>query len=115
MRRQLIILIATAGCTQDANHLGNPLMLPVSGVSTMFQNAAYDTRRGEVEVLVKSNHEAILSDIRADGGPNLSEAMDAARIPNRDRPTRLIQLQSDIGWYETAPGALVTALMVYGS
>jgi hypothetical protein len=41
--------------------------------------------------------------------------MDAARIPERDRPARVIQLQSDMGLYAVNPGALVVALMVYGN
>ncbi|MEJ8560656.1 hypothetical protein QTO30_05025 [Yoonia sp. GPGPB17] len=114
MRWPLITVLFAAGCSQDANHLGNPLMLPVSGVSTVIGNAAYEKRRGEVELVVKSNYEAIKTDIRAGGGPILTKAMDAAGIPERDRPARIIQLQSDMGLYQTTPGALVTALMVYG-
>ena len=89
-------------------------MLPVSGISSVFGNAAYDKRRGEVELVVKSYYDPIKADIRAGGGPILTKAMDAARIPKRDRPARIIQLQSDMGLYQTTPGALVTALMVYG-
>jgi len=40
--------------------------------------------------------------------------MDAARIPQEDRETRIFQMQSDLGLYQANPGALVTALMVYG-
>lgn len=114
MRWPLIALILTTACSQDANHLGNPLMLPISGVGTVIGNAAYEKRRGQVELIVKSNYEVIKADIRADGGPVLTKAMDAARIPERDRPTRIIQLQSDMRLYQASPGALVTALMVYG-
>ena len=114
MRWPMIAVIFLSACSQEANHLGNPLMLPVSGISTVIGNAAYEKRRGEVELIVKSNYEAIKTDIRAGGGPILTKAMDAARIPQRDRPARIIQLQSDMGLYQTTPGALVTALMVYG-
>lgn len=114
MRWPLIALPLIAACSQEANHLGNPLMLPVSGLSTVVGNAAYEKRRGQVEVIVKSNYEAIKDDIRAGEGPVLTKAMDAAGVPERDRPTRIIQLQSDMGLYQTSPGALVTALMVYG-
>ncbi|MDX8348631.1 hypothetical protein SLH49_11615 [Cognatiyoonia sp. IB215446] len=103
-----------AACSQEANHLGNPLLLPVSGVSTAIGNAAYNERRGRVEVIVKSNFDAIIADINAGGGPVLTEAMDAAGIPAADRPARIIQLQSDLGLYAVNPGALVVALMVYG-
>ena len=114
MRWPLITLILTAACSQEANHLGNPLMLPVSGLGTVIGNAAYEKRRGQVELIVKSNYDDIKDDIRAGGGPVLTKAMNAAGIPERDRPARIIQMQSDMGLYETTPGALVTALMVYG-
>ena len=114
MRWPMIALILTSACSQDANHLGNPLMLPVSGIGAIIGNAAYEKRRGAVELIVKSNYEQIKTDIRAGGGPVLTKAMDAARIPQRDRPARTIQTQSDMGLYNTTPGALVTALMVYG-
>lgn len=114
MRWPMIAVLLTAACSQEANHLGNPLLLPLSGISTVFGNAAYEQRRGQVEIIVKSNHQAILENIRAGGGPLLNEAFDSAGVPERDRPTRVIQLQSDLGLYETTPGALVTALMVYG-
>ncbi len=114
MRWSLITLILATACGTEANLLGNPLTLPISGVSTVIGNAAYTKRRGQVEVVVKSNFDAIKDDIRAGGGPILTKAMDTAGVPERDRPTRVIQLQSDMGLYSGVPGALVTALMVYG-
>ncbi len=114
MRWPMIAVILSTACTQEANHLGNPLALPVTGFGTVIGNAAYEKRRGAVELIVKSNYEEIKTDIRAGGGPVLNKAMDAAGIPERDRPARLIQLQSDMGLYQATPGALVTALMVYG-
>ncbi len=114
MRWPLIALILTSACSQEANHLGNPLLLPATGLSSVVGNAAYNKQRGEVELIVKSNYEEIKTDVRAGGGPVLTKAMNAARIPDQDRPARIIQLQSDMGLYQATPGALVTALMVYG-
>lgn len=114
MRWPLIAVMFLSACTQAANQPGNPMPLPVTGASNVIGNAAYEKRRGEVEVIVKSNYEAIKTDIRAGGGPVLTKAMDAAKIAARDRPARIIQLQSNMGLYQTSPGALVTALMVYG-
>ncbi|MEO0931197.1 MAG: hypothetical protein AAFY14_11210 [Pseudomonadota bacterium] len=114
MRLFLIALITLTACSNEANHLGNPLLLPISGVGTAVDNAAYNQRRGRVEVIVKSNFGAILNDIKAGGGPVLTDAMDAAGVPEGDRPTRIIQLQSNMGLYAANPGALVVALMVYG-
>lgn len=114
MRLPLIALVLIAACAQEANYLGNPLMLPTTGMRPVIGNAAYEKRRGTVELIVKSNYEAIKADIRAGGGPVLTKAMDAARIPDSDRPARIIQLQSNMGLYQVTPGALVTALTVYG-
>ncbi|MGJ8587176.1 MAG: hypothetical protein ACSHXW_03405 [Yoonia sp.] len=114
MRWLVIVTVLTSAGSQDGAQLGNPFMLPTSGTSTLFGNAAYTQRRGAVEIVVKSNFDAIITDIRAGGGAVLSEAMNTAGIPPRDRPTRIIQLQSNMGLYQSNPGALVTALMVYG-
>jgi hypothetical protein len=114
MRIPLIFLVVLAGCSNEANHLGNPFFLPISGLTTAASNAVYSERRGTVEVLVKSNHPALINQINAGNGPILTQAMDAARIPQEDRETRIFQMQSDLGLYQANPGALVTALMVYG-
>ena len=113
MRWPLIAVTFLSACAQESNLPGNALA-PFAGVSSVIGSAAYEKRHGEVEVIVKSNYEAIKGDIRAGGGPVLTKAMDAAGIPERDRPARVIQLQSDMGLYNTTPGALVTALVVYG-
>ena len=63
MRWPMIALILTSACSQDANHLGNPLMLPVSGIGAIIE-CAYEKRRGAVELIVKSNYEQIKTDIR---------------------------------------------------
>lgn len=110
----LIPLALMAGCSSDANHIGNPLLLPINGLTTLFENAAYDERRGKVEVLVKSNWPAIVAEIDAGGGPTLTKAMEAARIPASDHPARITQLQGDRAIYANNPGALVVSLMVYG-
>ncbi len=115
MRWPLIVVLFVAACSNEANHIGNPLLLPLSGIANAAQNAAYSQRRSQVEVYVKTNYTTVIADIRAGGGQTLTGAMDIAGVPNADRPARVIQLQSDIGLYETAPGALVTALMVYSA
>lgn len=111
----ILPLMTLLGCSGEANHLGNPLLLPLSGLGTAAENAAYNQRRGKVEVFVKTNHPALMQEIAGDGGPHLTEAMTLAGIPETDRPARLIQLRGDAGLYGTNPGALVVALMVYGT
>ena len=115
MHRVLIALSLLSACSTDANHIGYPLMLPVSGIFTGIGNAAYSQRRGQVEIFVKTNHPAIVTDIQNGGGQTVNEAMDIAEIRAGDRPARLIQLKSDIGTYQNSPDALIVALMVYAS
>ena len=109
-----LLLLLLAACTTQENHLGNPLLWPFNAVQNGISNAAYSQRRGSVEVIVKSEFPAILTDISAGGGPALTRAMDAALIPAQDRPTRVLQLRGDLGLYSANPGALVTALRVFG-
>lgn len=93
---------------------GAPLFSPFDPVQNGINAAAYSQRRGSVELIVKSEFPAILRDISSGSGPALTRAMQAALIPQQDRPTRALQLQGDIGLYSANPGALITALMVYG-
>ena len=67
-----------------------------------------------LEVYVKTNHAALVDDVAAGGGPTLDRAMDLAGIPESDQPTRALQLRTDAGLYDASPGALVTALTIYG-
>lgn len=114
MRFPLLAILFVTGCSGEANHLGNPLLWPFMAVSSGIENSINGARRGEVELTVKSNFDTIIPEIRAGGGPSLTLAMDQARIPQQDRPARILQLQSDLPLYQSNPGALVTALMVYG-
>lgn len=114
MRNALFFLALLSGCSNQIDQSGNPVLQQVSGLSTIANSAIYSQRRGAVEVLVKSNHPALVDQINAGAGPILSQVMQTAEIPVRDRPARIIQLQSNLGLYAANPGALVTALMLYG-
>ena len=114
MRFIAVVVLPLAGCSGEANHLGNLFTLPLSGLSTAAENAVYNERRGRVEVFVKTNHDVLLRQIAQGGGAELSEVMDIAGIPVGDRPARLIQMQGDLGLFRNSPDALIVSLMVYG-
>lgn len=108
MRSSLLLFVLLAGCS-------NGFTLPINALTSSEENAIYQARRADVEVIVKSNFDAVIQDIQSGGGPTLTEAFDAAGIPAEDRATRAFQLNNDLGLYAGNPGALVTAIMVYGS
>ncbi len=113
MRKTPILsLLLGAACSGEANHLGNPLALPLSGIATGLGNARYNQTRGQVEVFVKTNHPALIADLRAGGGESLSAVYDIAAVPALRRAPHTLQLQSDLQIYEGNLDALVVAIMV---
>jgi hypothetical protein len=88
--------------------------MPGLEIGAASADPAYAARRGAVELAVKGNWPAIIAEIQSGGGPALTQAMDAAGVPAQDRPARIIQLQQESAIYAANPGALVSALMVYG-
>ena len=64
----LSCIVFLMACSGDANHLGNLPLLPLSGLTTLAENTVYNERRGRVEVLVKSNHPALIDQINAGAG-----------------------------------------------
>ncbi len=102
MRRALLFALALSACTPGLN-LGAAL------------DPLQAQRRGAVELAVKSAFPDILDEIEAGDGPSLTRAFDAAGVPQADRPARTLQLNGDLGLYAANPGALVTALLLYGS
>lgn len=115
MRSSLIYLALLAGCTGQASPFGTLFTLPVNAVTSASENAIYTQRRGEVELIVKSDFDGIITDIQTGGGDTLTAAFDAAGVPDTERATRAFQLNTDIALYANNPGALVTAIMVYSS
>ncbi|MDG1339837.1 MAG: hypothetical protein P8P66_07580 [Paracoccaceae bacterium] len=113
MRIPLILLTLLCGCSNEANHLGNPLLWPVHAVSHAASETAYQSRRGAVELFVKSNHPTLVSDIRAGGGATLTEAMNRAEVPTGNRAGLVLDLQSDLPLYSNSPDAMIVTLMVY--
>ncbi|QFT64270.1 hypothetical protein [Roseivivax sp. THAF30] len=62
LRPPLLLPLALAACSEAPNHLGNPLLLPVSALTTGAQNAAYDPRRAEVKAMLAGTRPAVLHD-----------------------------------------------------
>ncbi|SFQ19551.1 hypothetical protein SAMN05421853_102378 [Roseivivax halotolerans] len=65
LRPPLLLPLALAACTPAPNHLGNPLLLPVSALTTGAQNAAYNARRAEVKAVLAGTGPAVLHDANA--------------------------------------------------
>ena len=108
----LLFLGFTAACTTEANHLGNPFVLPVSALGTALSNASYNETRGKVEIYVKTNHPALIADIRRGGGPALTQVFEIAKVPKEIRAPHTLQLQSDLALYSSNLEALIVAIMV---
>lgn len=108
----LFLALALSACTGEANHLGNPLTWPFQAAANRMQNADYERTRGAVEVYVKTHHPELVRDLRAGGGPALTEAFDIADAPQEIRAPHTLQMQSNLDLYEQDLGALVVAIMV---
>ncbi|SMX31350.1 hypothetical protein [Octadecabacter ascidiaceicola] len=107
-----VFLTLVAACSNEANHLGNPLLMPLNALGTRIGNAVYNERRGKVEVFVKSNHPALVADIQRGGGPMLTQAFEIANVPKPVRAPHTLQLQSDLALYSNNIEALIVAIMV---
>lgn len=108
----LLLLCLLTGCATGPNHLGNPLTLPFRAVAGGVDNAAYNRTRGQVEIFVKTNHPAIITDLESGGGPTLTQAFDLAQVPIAIRAPHTLQMQSDLQLYRANLGATVVAIMV---
>lgn len=107
------LALALSGCASGWSP--SAVMMPGLEVGAAAQDPDYTARRGRTELAIKGAWPAILAEITAGGGPALTAAFDAAGVPATDRPTRILQLQQESAIYAANPGALVSALMVYGS
>lgn len=82
-----------------------------NAIGTTITTATSGAQRGPVEVFVKTNHPALISDIRAGGGQTLTQAYDIAAVPQSSRDLHILRLQSDLALYASNLDALVTAIM----
>ena len=113
MRKLAVVFLSLlTACTNEANHIGNPVLLPLNALGSSLSNAVYGQRRGKVEVFVKSNHPALIADIQRGGGPTLTQVFDIADVPKPIRAEHTLQMQSDLALYSNNLDALVVAIMV---
>jgi len=112
----LLPLCFLVACSSgEANHLGNPLLWPIGIVSNGLDNASYNAKRRKVEAHVAAHYPALMAQIKAGGGAQLSRGMDLAGVPDATRPTLRDRLRADIALFQNDPEALVVALMVHGA
>lgn len=60
--RLFLLGLLLAGCTSEPSHLGNPVLLPVSGLATAVENGLYESRRAQVKATLFALGPAILTD-----------------------------------------------------
>lgn len=92
---------------------GNPLQLPGAVTAGSPQQTATQSRRGAVELFVKTNHPALVADIAAGAGPVLDQAIGLAAVTEATRSILILRLRSDLALYRRSPDALVLALLAH--
>lgn len=108
------LVLLLSGCSNEANHLGNPVLWPVTLASTALSNAAYDNRRAKVAAYVDAHQPAILADAAHGSGRHLDAATALAQVP-ANRRADLIRELAQNPLYRQDRSALVVALMVHGA
>lgn len=79
--RLIVLTLLLAACSGQASHIGNPIMLPVSGIATAVSNAGYQARRNRVSAYLAANSTSIRSEAKAKPGLAFAELSRIARIP----------------------------------
>lgn len=86
MRWMLCSLIFLTACSGGANHLGNPLLLPVHGAATALSNSAYNARRNKVLAYLAENEPALRAEAKGQPGSAFATLAQLARIPPHNLP-----------------------------
>ena len=113
--RHLLLCLVLLGCSNtDANHVGNPLLLPIGAVTTGIENATYNTRRNRVKAYVVANHDQLKQDAIAGQGPALTEVMKLAKVPTAKQSALLAELRRGIvQYFSNDAEPVVVAIMVH--
>lgn len=80
-----IMFALLLGACSEANHLGNPLLLPVSGAVTAVENATYAARRARVSEYLSQHRLAVQQQALAGGGADLDMVAQLARVSAASR------------------------------
>lgn len=108
MRRAICLsaLLLASACS-EANHLGNPLTWPISGLATAIENAAYDRQRG----IVKSWLTAHADGLRKErfNGPLMAELL--ATIPSHHRERVRSEIAALAGRPDFAEAATIVVMV----
>lgn len=110
------VLLVLIGCSNDASHVPNPVLLPVEAVRAGASNIVYGAKRAKVARFVRSNYDQIKRDALGQGGPTERAAMDLAGVPASEQFALHKRLQADPDLYFAGdPEPLIVALMVHAN
>lgn len=105
-----------SGCSNDASHIPNPVLLPVEAVRAGASNIVYGSKRAKVSRFVRENYDQIKREALGQGGPTERAAMDLAGVPASEQFALHKRLQADPDLYFAGdPEPLVVALMVHSN
>ncbi|WP_224815873.1 hypothetical protein [Hasllibacter sp. MH4015] len=76
----------------DAGHLGNPLLLPITGLATAVENTSFNAHRARVSDLLAANQPAVMAEALSTPGPALAALYQTAQIPPASQPAILRDL-----------------------
>lgn len=113
--RTLTLCLILLGCTNgNANHIGNPLLLPVGAVTTGVENTFYNARRKRVAEYITANKPALRADVIAGTGPALNGLYAVAKTPTKNQAALAHELnRSQTQYFAENPEPMVVAVMVH--
>jgi hypothetical protein len=113
--RTLTLCLILLGCTNgNANHIGNPLLLPVGAVTTGVENGFYNARRKRVAQFIAENKPALHADVQAGHGPTLTALYKIAKTPAKNQAALAIELnRGQTQYFAKDPEPMVVAVMVH--
>lgn len=102
MRILVLPIVFLTSCS-DANHLGNPLTLPVRGIIAAAENAQYDARRDRVAAVLAEHQSAFQrGNSTLVQNKALFETAGTSRNVQRKVLDEVRNLKADSSWLESA-------------